>query len=126
MMNQDDFFMNDSTYDPNQNFFNLPNLSSMPTFTNFDHQQNLAFLAQDLLNETKKFDPNVKQDENDDEDEETESDSDEEIAEQNTPVIQPNINNNNNTSTQTKKRKLKTKNGEKKKAKSQYQRKNIK
>ncbi|CAF0904925.1 unnamed protein product [Brachionus calyciflorus] len=112
-MSQDDLFTN-------QNFF-----TNFGSFDNFDHQQNLAFLAQDLLNETKKFDPDINK--NDEENDDAESDSDEsDTSEQNQQELKsPHTN-----KPQNNKRKLNQIGGDnkiKKKAqKSQYQRKNIK
>ncbi|RMZ96326.1 helicase ARIP4-like isoform X1 [Brachionus plicatilis] len=90
-------------YDSEQNFLlNFPNLNS-----DFGHQQNLAFLAQDLLNEAQKFQP--KQ-------EALESESDESVNDQELVA---------NSSNGTKRR-AKQNNGESKKHKNQFQRKNIK
>lgn len=100
-MNQD--------YDSEQNF--LLNFENLPSIDNLGHQENLAFLAQDLLNEAKKLQPNENT-----EGVESESDSDEEPRE-----LDPKTNGSNGT-----KRRAKPKNPESKKHKSQFQRKNIK
>lgn len=100
-MNQD--------YDSEQNY--LLDFQNLPSIDNFGHQQNLAFLAQDLLNEAKKLEPNE-----DKEVIESESDSDEELKEQDSKT----------TSSNSTKRRAKQKNPEAKKHKSQFQRKNIK
>lgn len=100
-------------YDSEQNFLlNFPSLNTLPSMDEYGHQQNLAFLAQDLLNEAKKMEP--KQDE---QSLESDSDSSDDTAMEQESKM---------TGSNGTKRRLKQNNGDSKKQKSQFQRKNIK
>nr|QNH68104.1 RAD54L2 [Brachionus koreanus] len=103
-------------YDTKQNFLiNFPPLNTLSSMEELGHQQNLAYLAQDLLNEANKMEPKQNT-----QTLESDSDSSDDTAkEQELESLVKNSNGN--------KRRIKQNNGDSsKKQKTQFQRKNIK